>query len=500
MSILTLLEMIADLHPDRVAVSDSGDHLTYTELLERARGAGALIAENEVDHLALLDLNGVSFPVALFGAAAAGVPFAPLNYRLADDRLQHAVERLNPVLLVAGSGVGPDAATAAAAVGIETRRLVDTPSTSTETAVVDPQSAAVLLFTSGTTGDPKIAVLRHRHLFSYVVSTVEFAHAGEDEAIMVSVPNYHIAGISSMLTSIFGGRRIVQLRAFTPEAWVDTAVAESVTHAMVVPTMLGRILDVVAERGITLPALRHLSYGGGRMPRDVVERAMDLLPHVDLVNAYGLTETSSTVSILSPDEHRDARVSADPAIRARLGSVGRPVPSIELEVRDAAGRQVPSGVSGEIYVRGEQVAGEYTSHSAVDAEGWYATRDRGTLDAAGYLYLEGRADDVIVRGGENISPQEIEDNLLEHPAVRAAAVVGVPDDEWGERVEAVVVLEPGTDSDVSEPLREWVRASLRSTRVPERIHIRDELPFNETGKLLRRVIRQDLTDLLEVTP
>ncbi|WP_435769620.1 class I adenylate-forming enzyme family protein [Nocardioides sp. SYSU DS0651] len=495
MSIIMLLTMAVELDPDRVAVTAGEEELTYGQLLERSRALAADLRAGGAANVALLDLNTAAFPVALFGAAAAGVPLAPLNYRLADDRLTAAVARLSPVALYQGSGVsnrvdvGPadsllstDAFLRSAARGADTVGELE---------MADPESPAVLLFTSGTTGTPKIAILRHRHLFSYVTSTVEFGHAGPEEAIMVSVPNYHIAGISSVLGSVFAGRRIVQLASFSPEAWVETAAREGVTHAMVVPTMLGRILDVLEEKGEKLPALRHLSYGGGRMPVPVVERAVGMLPHVDFVNAYGLTETSSTVTILGPDDHREAIASLDPAVRARLGSVGRPVPSIELEIRGHDGSVLGAGEIGEVFVRGEQVAGEYTSHSAVADDGWYATRDQGHLDADGFLFLRGRADDIIVRGGENISPEEVEDVLVSHPAVAAAAVVGVPDVEWGERVEAVVVVEDGA-ADPTAELSGWVRERLRSTRVPAAIHLRPELPFNETGKLLRRVVREEL--------
>ena len=196
----------------------------------------------------------------------------------------------------------------------------------------DPDDIAVLLFTSGTTGEPKAAVLRHRHLTSYVISTVEFMGAAEDECALVSVPPYHIAAVSAVLTSTYGGRRVVHLEAFSPEGWVALARREHVTHAMMVPTILGRVLDVLERDGAGLPALRHLSYGGGRMPVATIERALQALPRVHFVNAYGLTETSSTIAVLSPEDHREAVASASPQVRARLGSVGRPLPSLELEM------------------------------------------------------------------------------------------------------------------------------------------------------------------------
>ncbi len=486
MNTTMLLEMSADALGDRPAV-DAGP--TYRELLATARRGAAELRRRGIGRVAYLGLNGPALPATLFAAGAAGAAFAPLNYRLAPEQLERAVAALAPVAVV----VTPDTVGRIAPTGDVLVLTVDElfGGTELDDSRVATDTVAVLLLTSGTSGPPKVAVLRHEHLVPYVISTVEFAAAEPEEAILVSVPPYHIAGISSVLTSVYAGRRMVQLPAFAPADWVELAAREQVTHAMVVPTMLVRILDELERRGEGLPALRHLSYGGGRMPRPVVERALRLLPSVDFVNAYGLTETSSTIALLGPEDHRAALASDDPAVRARLGSVGRPLPSVELEIRDADHSPVPAGRAGEIWVRGEQVSGEYVTHRATADDGWYPTRDRGYLDADGFLFLDGRADDVIVRGGENISPGEIEDVLLQHPAVAEAAVLGVPDVEWGERVEAVVVA-AGTAPDEPD-LQEWVRARLRSTRVPARVHVRPVLPCTDTGKVLRRVLRDELT-------
>jgi acyl-CoA synthetase (AMP-forming)/AMP-acid ligase II len=227
------------------------------------------------------------------------------------------------------------------------------------------------------------------------------------------------------------------------------------------------------------------------MPVPVIERAMALLPGVGFVNAYGLTETSSTIALLGPDDHRAAFSSDDPAVRARLGSVGQPLPSLEVSIRDPDGEEVPAGERGEIWVRGEQVSGEYLGRGPGAEGGWFCTRDAGHLDEGGYLFVHGRLDDVIVRGGENLSPGEIESALLEVEGVVEAAVVGVPDTEWGEKVVAAVVLEDGA-AVTEDELREHVRSKLRSTKTPEHIQVRGELPYNETGKLLRRVLRDEL--------
>jgi acyl-CoA synthetase (AMP-forming)/AMP-acid ligase II len=379
---------------------------------------------------------------------------------------------------------------AAPGVDITSRSRFEAASLGDSGALVRPAAEpeiAVLLFTSGTTGEPKATVLRHGHLASYVMTTVAFASADEDEAVLVSVPPYHIAGISAVLTGVFAARRIVYLPAFSPEGWVDAAVSERVTNAMLVPTMLNRVLDVLEARKARLCELRVLAYGGGRMPATVIERAMLLLPNVDFVNAYGLTETSSTVAVLGPDDHRNAHLSDDPVVRRRLQSVGRPLPGIELEIRGRQGQALGPGVQGEICVRGEQISGEYVGEKLRLSDGWFHTNDSGWLDDGGYLFIDGRLDDVIVRGGENISPGEIEDVLRAHPTVADAAVFGAPDDEWGERVLAVVV--PRGEAPDRQALKAWVRARLRSARTPEEIHFLSELPYNDTGKLLRRVLR-----------
>ncbi len=492
MNTAMLLEMAAEGMPDRVAVGSRDGGISYGRLLERARQGASFIASTDAHRVGFVGVNSDVLPILVFSSALAGVPFAPINYRLAEDRLRALVSRIAPAVVVCeGSdrlaGIEDVTLLGSHELGSRIEEHKAEPSANT-----DPDEVAIWLFTSGTTGEPKAALLRHRHLTAYVLTTIEFMAAGEEEATLVSVPPYHVAGIAAILSNTYAGRRIVYLPQFDPKEWVEVARREEITHAMVVPTMLGRILDVVEDTGSSLPRLVHLSYGGGRMPTAIVERAMTLLPNIGFVNAYGLTETSSTIAVLGPDDHRVAFASEDPAERARLGSVGRPLPTLELEIRGPDGAALRAGESGEIFVRGEQIAGEYQAGSVTDDEGWFATNDAGYLDDGGFLFVEGRLDDVIVRGGENISPGEIEAVLLDHPAVREAAVVGIPDDEWGECPAAAVVLVPNSDVEITE-LHRWVRDRLRSTRAPVAFELRDELPHNDTGKLLRRVLREELT-------
>jgi len=269
--------------------------------------------------------------------------------------------------------------------------------------------------------------------------------------------------------------------------------AEGITHAFLVPTMLARIVALLRERGgVELPTLRSLSYGGARMPVPVLEAALELFPNAGFVNAYGLTETSATVTVLGPDDHRAAFGSDDPVVRARLGSVGRPVPGVEIEVVGGDGVAAPPGAEGTIRIRGDQVSGQYVGQgSAVDGDGWLVTGDLGTFDDEGYLYVHGRSDDVIIVGGENISPGEVEDCLLRHPAVSAVAVVGVPDEEWGEQVGAMVTVAVDATVD-GDQLAGWVRDHLGGLKAPKRVALADELPMTPTGKVLRRVVRAEL--------
>lgn len=494
MNLMLLLEMASDAMGDRGAIGDRETGLTYSGVFDRAARATTWLRDRGAERVLFTGIASPAHPIALAAASWAGVPFVPLNYRLADDRLRSMIERQAPAVLLC------DAATTARFEGVEG---IDVVTTDEFTAALDDQEPAandwsfdgelpaVLLHTSGTSGDPKVAVLRQRHLASYVLGSVEFMSAGDDEATLVSVPPYHIAGTAAILTSVYAGRRIVQLPTFTPEEWVRLVREQHVTHAMVVPTMLARIVDVLDASPGGLPSLQHLSYGGGRMPLPIVERALELLPDTHFVNAYGLTETSSSIAVLGADEHRAAITADDPVVRARLGSVGRPLPTVEITIRDEDGNEVAVGEAGEIWVRGDQVSGEYTSRSATDGEGWFMTNDAGRFDADGYLYVEGRLDDVIVRGGENISPGEIEDVLLAHDAVRDVAVLGVPDVEWGEAICAVVVIH-GDATVTADELNAWVTSRLRSSRALGRVEFRTELPYNDTGKLVRRTLRESL--------
>jgi fatty-acyl-CoA synthase len=476
-NIAMILEMAADALGDRLAFGSRADGLTYEQLRQAARAVADRVDGSGAERLALMEPNGPIVPACLFGAAWAGVSYAPLNYRLPEASLEQLLTRIEPAVVAApnwldvkdaGERAFPDA----------------------------PDAPAVLLFTSGTSAEPKAAVLEHAQLLAYVFNTLEFASAADDEAAIVIVPPFHVAGVAAVLSNTYVGRRIVPVPGvrFSAEDWLVTARDEQVTHAMLVPTMLGKIVEAMeADESLRVPSLRALSYGGSRMPAPILERALHLFPEVDFVNAYGLTETSSTVAILGPDDHRLALYSDEPLFKARLSSVGQPLPGIEIRIVGESGETMGPDQPGEIQIRGDQVSGKYVgTDSKTDADGWLHTGDRGWVDIEGYLFCEGRADDTIIRGGENIAPAEVEDALLQHDAISVAAVVGLDDPEYGERIAAMISLRAGVDEVDTEHVREWVRERLGSLKTPEVVVVTDEVPQTATGKILRRQVKVEL--------
>jgi acyl-CoA synthetase (AMP-forming)/AMP-acid ligase II len=497
MDLTDVLDLVVEGHRHREILTASGTHVDAAQLRAAAYQGSREVRASGAEIVVFLGENGVAFPLALFAAAGAGVPLLPLNYRLAPDALREIIGRYEKALVVS------DSDTFDGLPGITRRLRCDAwiaACAATQSAASPPvrpggDAVAVVLMTSGTTAAPKAAVLRHKNLVSYLLDTVEFGASDSSEAMLVSVPPYHVAAIANLLSNLYRGRRVVYAGRFSAPAWLDTAECQGVTHAMLVPTMLARVVEELESgRRMAPPQLRSLSYGGAKIAPLLLQRALKLLPEVGFVNGYGLTETSSSIAALSPDDHREALASADPAVRARLGSVGRPLPSVEIEIRLPGGELAPPGTVGLIYVRGAQVSGEYQGAEALlDEEGWFCTRDEGHLDKDGFLFVRGRTDDTIIRGGENIAPAEIEAVLHEHPGIAEAAVIGIPDVEWGQRIAAFLVTRVDIDAD---DVRAFVRARLRSSKTPDDIYFLDELPHNPTGKLLRRELGEMIPRLV----
>lgn len=491
MSLAILLDMAASANPDRAAVVSGETRWTTDELNRLADGGGGVVAASGAGSVAYIGTGGAMLPLLIFASARANRPLTPLNYRLSPGALRDLIERLPDPLVI----YDPEYADVAGSCGraMESTAFVDAAGTAEPAAeFADADDVAIVLFTSGTTNKPKAVELSHHNLTSYITGTVEFDSADAQDAALICVPPYHIAGVSAALSNLYAGRKMVYLTKFEAGEWLRLANVEGVTSGTVVPTMLDRIVAELVRGAAAPSSLRNLAYGGSKVPLPLVRRALDLLPDVGFVNAYGLTETSSTIAVLTPEDHRAAHESDDTDIRKRLGSVGRPVPGIEVEIRAEDGKSLGHGEIGELFIRGEQVSGKYTDiGSVLDENGWFPTRDLAWLDAQGFLFINGRSDDTIIRGGENIAPAELEDVLVEHPQVSDVAVVGVPDPEWGQIIVAVVVPETDAAPD-PEALRDYVRAALRGSRTPDRVVFRDELPTSPTGKVLRRELAADL--------
>lgn len=487
MNIEMLLDTVAAMHPDRVALTSAGRRITYAQLQQgaQARGAG-ISAKLGGRPLGYVGTNQAAFPLSLFTAACAGVPFVPMNFRVKQAEFEYFLALAAPAMVVAEERYHEILRNAVRESGVDTEvgALRDLFS-GTAVGPASESTDAVLLFTSGTSSAPKLVYLTHDNLCSYVIETVEAGSAGAEEAALLAAPPYHVAAVANTLTSLYRGRRLVLMERFDAREWLELVATESVTHAMVVPTMLVRILEELEREPALAPvSLRTLSYGGSLPPEGLVERALAVLPEsVGLVNAFGLTETSSTVAMLTPEDHRDAWHATDPDVRARLRSVGRPVPGIEIQVQGPDGRQAAPGEPGEVCIRGRQVSRGYADgRSRVDADGWLPTGDTGRVDTQGYVFVDGRLDDLIIRGGENINPHEIEAVLAGHPSVTEALAVGVPHPEWGETVAALVT---GTETVDERVLQDWVRGQLAGYKVPVRIVWVPELPRNDMGKPVR---------------
>jgi acyl-CoA synthetase (AMP-forming)/AMP-acid ligase II len=492
LSISLLLEMAVSADQDRTAIIDGRVRLTAGALSDLADWGAGVIAASRCGHVVYVGTGGAMLPMLIFSSARAGVAFTPLNYRLSDEALHQLIARLPEPLIVTDEEYRDAVAGADTTVMTSEDFLAAAKTTEPVSESPDAEDIAILLFTSGTTSRPKAVELTHNNLTSYVTGTVEFNSAGAEDAALVCVPPYHIAGVGAALSNLYAGRKMVYLRMFDARKWVELVQHERVTTATVVPTMLDRIVTVLEQESVELSTLRNLAYGGSKVGLPLVRKAMDLLPNLGFVNAYGLTETSSTIAVLTPDDHRVAHRSNDESVARRLGSVGRLVPGIEAQARAADGTVLGPGETGELFVRGAQVSGRYAEiGSVLDAQGWFATKDIATLDHDGYLFIGGRSDDTIIRGGENIAPSEVEDVLLQHPDVHEVAVVGLDDPQWGQIIVAVVVPEPGTELQ-TEKLRQFARLSLRGSRTPDRIVMWDQLPTTASGKVLRREIVDEL--------
>jgi acyl-CoA synthetase (AMP-forming)/AMP-acid ligase II len=511
MNTAEFLTIAAGNVPDRVALSDPDESVTYPELLARVQRlahALAVLGVGKGHNVGIMSVNAVAFPEIYYATAMVGATFVPLNYRARADELAYMVNAANVnVLFVAEryypllQQVRPSLPTLEHVYALDfepegEQTLDQLRAQGAEEPFyreVEDADPVLIIYTSGTTAQPKGVVLTHKTLTAYVINTQAPADpTSEQEVTLVSVPFFHIAGATTMLGSVWSGRRLAILPQFDPQAWLATVERERVTHAFVVPTMLKRLMEVDDFDQYDLSSLQLITYGAAPMPFEVVRRACEVF-ECGLMNAYGQTESTSTLTYLSPDDHQlDGTPEEIERKVERLRSVGRPMPDLDVAILAPDNRRLAEGEEGEICVRGDRVMREYQGRgeetAAALAEGWLHTGDVGRFDEDGYLFITGRVKDMIIRGGENIAPAEIEQVLEDHPAVAEAAVIGVPDVEWGEIVKAVLVPVEGEEVEDSQ-LSEFVKSHLASYKVPAQYAWVPELPRNHMGKILKNELR-----------
>src|SRR5262245_5441375 len=510
MNTVSFLTIPAGIVPEQEALVFDDLRVTYADLEARVRrlaGALAGLGVGRGTRVAVLHTNSHRYVEAYYATAMLGGVFIPVNYRAKQHELEHMLRSSEASVLLLGERYRPAVESLRSGLPALTTLIgLDGPAEGVldyeavlsgaapceEEADVDDDDTTILMFTSGTTSLPKGVMLTYGDFTAYVTANVELADGTPRGAALLCAPLYHIAGATNMMTTLWTGRRLVVMPQFEARAWLDLVERERITHAFVVPTMMKLILDQPDLERHDLSSLEVLAYGGAPMPFPVIRRAIERLPKtVGFVNAFGQTETTSTLTVLGPEDHRlDGSPEDVERTLRRLRSIGRPLPDVEVRIVSDEAAELGTDEVGAIHVRTPRAMKGYAGakDSPFTADGWLPTRDLGWLDEDGYLYVAGRKDDMIIRGGENIAPAEVESVLGAHPAVEGVAGVGLPDVEWGQRVVAFVVLRPGAEA-TAEALGEFCRQRLASFKKPEVIHFLPELPKNPMGKVLRRELR-----------
>ena len=500
-----VLAHYASRRPDRAMTVFEGETTTYGEMADRVAAlAGGLHQRGvgEGDVVALLSYNCPEFLEAMFAANRVGAVAMPINWRLAAPEvryiLQHSEARAlvcdEPLVGLAGEAsagledslVRSCIASAAPAGWTTLAELrAGTAAPPPAPARRQPDDVHRLMYTSGTTGRPKGVMITHANLaWKNLAHMVEFGFTADDLGLACG-PLYHVGALDLTTTSLLAaGAATIIHRAFDPAAVVDELERSRVTTVWLAPAMVNAIMSLPDVERRDLSSVRLIINGGEKMPIPLIERIQRTFPSAWFADAYGLTETVSGDTFLDRD-----------SIVTKLGSVGRPCLHLELEVWDDQGRPVATGAPGEIVMRGPKVFKGYWRDPEATATafegGWFHTGDVGVRDDDGYLYIVDRLKDMIVSGGENIAGSEVERVLYEHPAVLEAAVVGRPDERWGEVPVAFVVLRPGSAASADE-LTSHCRDQLARFKVPKDVAFLEALPRNPSGKVLKRDLRDQL--------
>ena len=489
--------------PDALAISFAGTNRTWAQLAQRVRrNAAAQRAAGLLpgDRIAVLDLNHPSCLELTLACAQAGTANAVVNFRLAPAEIAYVINDAKARVLF----VGPEFAQAVQALRpalptIERVIRVGGPEDEYEAwlAAHEPDAAIypaqpdhcfLQLYTSGTTGFPKGAMLTHRGMLAHSRHLAATQGYEPGSRVQVAMPLFHVGGTSTAMVAFTQGASVFLMRMPDPAAALAMLEAERITHTFYVPALIAVMNQVPGAGTRDYSSLQVLCYGASPMPLPVLRASLSLFPGV-MYQVYGMTEQSGAVSLLAPEDHEN------PAVAHRLVSAGKPIPGVEIEVRDpASGERLATGVPGELWVRSEQRMGGYwgkpeATAAAITADGWLRSGDGGHIDADGYIYITDRIKDLIISGGENIYPAEIERVLAEHPCIQDVAVIGVPDERWGEVPKAVVVARPGASIATQEVVA-WCHERIAAFKCPKSIDVVAALPRNPTGKILKRELRK----------
>ncbi len=513
MNTTDFLNISALICPDRVATVFEGKRYTFSQLNDRVnRLANALLnlGIGKGDRVAMLQINCNQHVETYFAAAKVGAIYVPLNFRAKAEELTYMLNSAEAKTLFVGErytdlakSIRPDLPSMQHLISVENKHdgmlfyddMLASSSAEEVVTEIDDDDTTMLVYTAGTTGFPKGVMLSHNSFAVYVLENVTPADPELEERNILTVPLYHVAGIQAMMAAIYGGRTLVMERQFEAVEWMGLVQKEQANRAMMVPTMLKQLMDHPDFGKFDLSSLKVITYGAAPMPLEVIKKALEVFPGVSFINAFGQTETASTITTLSPEDHAisGSEEEREKKLR-RLSSIGKPMSDVEMKVVDEAGSKLPPGEVGEIIARGPRVMTGYwrdeeKTKKTVDEDGWVHTGDMGYVDEDGYFFLAGRATDMIIRGGENIAPEEVEAALHSHPKIEEAAVIGVPDEEWGEQPRAIVVLKHG-ETATAEEIMEHCRQKLASYKRPRSVVFVDELPRNPMGKVLKRVLRE----------
>ena len=499
--------------PDREAIIFEGNRWSFSDLADRSnRLANALagMGVGQGDKVGMLQVNCNECIEVYFATAKLGATYVPLNFRARAEELEFMINFSEASALFLGQryvkminsmreqipGMKNLVSVEGPAEGMLDYESVIAGADPEEVFTdIDDNDTSILMFTAGTTGQPKGVMLTHDNLATYVLNNVSPADPDIEEKNILTVPLYHIAGMQAVLAAVYGGRTLVVQRQFDPSDWMTLVETESVTRAMMVPTMLKQLMEHEEFPERNLSSLQVITYGAAPMPVEVITKAIEVFPGTRFINAFGQTESASTITMLTPEDHVIEGSPGERAIKLkRLGSIGRALGDTEVKIFDEDGSEQPVDEVGEIVARGPRVMkGYWKAEEATNStirNGWLYTGDIGYMDEAGYIFLSGRAKDIIIRAGENISPEQVEATLHSHPAIDEAAVIGVPDPQWGETVRAIVALKAGAQASEADII-EHCRGQLASFKKPESVIFVDSLPRNPLGKVLKRVLREE---------